>query len=359
MIVENFHQCFSYKKISFFFCMQDKRNEKRSRNDQEESISPKIKEKSQEYLESDRQAIFNAQGMARDEKCVDKNKYADKSADYYGNPIHRFKRNCVSNGYEMQYPNSQDMMYFKESNHSKTPYYEQSDIKNSKEIKKKSKQRVCSNCQTTNTPSWRRGGNGKTLLCNACGLYQKLHNRPRHYSVSSEGKTKALKGGLEKVICVACSNFYPIIKIKSSPNGAICENCYMYYKNNAIGGLPVKEPSMSYYNFPNYYPDDTHPYNTRYNNYIQPYNYAHPTGYDVDQYRNNYYYPQPGYDFDHKVNQYYYQYPEEFESRPAYECISGNDFETAVNAGVKGASCKAINKKNAYNQKFEESRKTE
>jgi GATA-binding protein 4 len=39
----------------------------------------------------------------------------------------------------------------------------------------------CSNCSTSTTPLWRKTDEGK-LLCNACGLYVKLHghNRPVH-----------------------------------------------------------------------------------------------------------------------------------------------------------------------------------
>lgn len=36
----------------------------------------------------------------------------------------------------------------------------------------------CINCQQTNTPLWRKNENGDPL-CNACGLYAKLHNRNR------------------------------------------------------------------------------------------------------------------------------------------------------------------------------------
>ena len=33
---------------------------------------------------------------------------------------------------------------------------------------------VCANCNTSQTTLWRRSANGEPV-CNACGLYQKLH----------------------------------------------------------------------------------------------------------------------------------------------------------------------------------------
>ncbi|EJU03832.1 glucocorticoid receptor-like protein, partial [Dacryopinax primogenitus] len=36
----------------------------------------------------------------------------------------------------------------------------------------------CANCHTTTTPLWRRDDSGNNI-CNACGLYQKLHGSRR------------------------------------------------------------------------------------------------------------------------------------------------------------------------------------
>lgn len=113
----------------------------------------------------------------------------------------------------------------------------------SKELKKKTKIRVCSNCQTMDTPSWRRGVNGKILLCNACGLYQKLHNRSRPYSINSEGKTKAMKSIFNKIRCVACNNAYPFTLIRSLSSGNMCEECYEYFKANVE--RPTSSKSMT------------------------------------------------------------------------------------------------------------------
>ncbi|SZF02161.1 unnamed protein product [Blumeria hordei] len=44
---------------------------------------------------------------------------------------------------------------------------------------------TCMNCQTSTTPLWRRDEVG-SVLCNACGLFLKLHGRPRPISLKTD-----------------------------------------------------------------------------------------------------------------------------------------------------------------------------
>ncbi|KAK5822384.1 hypothetical protein F5H01DRAFT_267440, partial [Linnemannia elongata] len=43
----------------------------------------------------------------------------------------------------------------------------------------------CTNCNTRTTPLWRRDADGNPL-CNACGLFLKLHGRTRPLSLKSD-----------------------------------------------------------------------------------------------------------------------------------------------------------------------------
>lgn len=44
---------------------------------------------------------------------------------------------------------------------------------------------ACTNCQTTTTSLWRRNSLGETV-CNACGLYYKLHNINRPLAMKKD-----------------------------------------------------------------------------------------------------------------------------------------------------------------------------
>ncbi|KAI8599211.1 hypothetical protein EDD21DRAFT_290531, partial [Dissophora ornata] len=43
----------------------------------------------------------------------------------------------------------------------------------------------CTNCDTKTTPLWRRDQEGNPL-CNACGLFLKLHGRTRPLSLKTD-----------------------------------------------------------------------------------------------------------------------------------------------------------------------------
>ena len=54
--------------------------------------------------------------------------------------------------------------------------------------------RMCTNCNTTNTPLWHQSPEGD-LLCNSCGLFLKLHGVVRPLSVTREVIKKRKHGG--------------------------------------------------------------------------------------------------------------------------------------------------------------------
>lgn len=55
----------------------------------------------------------------------------------------------------------------------------------------------CSNCSTTNTPLWRRNSQGHSL-CNACGLFLKLHGVVRPLSLKTDVIKKRNRGTKHK-----------------------------------------------------------------------------------------------------------------------------------------------------------------
>lgn len=81
----------------------------------------------------------------------------------------------------------------------------------------------CTNCHTTTTTLWRRNAEGEPV-CNACGLYMKLHGVPRPLAMKKEGiQTRKRKAK-------------NISKSKSGPSGCDVQT------PGAVSSSPTEEP---------------------------------------------------------------------------------------------------------------------
>ncbi|KAG0375844.1 hypothetical protein BGX24_008590 [Mortierella sp. AD032] len=85
---------------------------------------------------------------------------------------------------------------------------------------------VCSNCGTTEAPSWRRCRKSLTLLCNACGLYQNQHGKPRPVFRAKDGTIRMLRGTTEHEPCTICKATQSAFWKKNADNDCICNACY-------------------------------------------------------------------------------------------------------------------------------------
>ncbi|GAA5837206.1 hypothetical protein JCM3766R1_002159 [Sporobolomyces carnicolor] len=101
---------------------------------------------------------------------------------------------------------------------------------------------ICSHCGSITTPLWRRGPDDE-LLCNACGLYLKLHSKPRPKTFGkggAGGSKRALNGAAAKAaasgVPPVCSNcactstpMWRVLEGKLS-----CNACSLYYKLHKV-----------------------------------------------------------------------------------------------------------------------------
>ncbi|KAG9070252.1 hypothetical protein KI688_009587 [Linnemannia hyalina] len=85
--------------------------------------------------------------------------------------------------------------------------------------------KFCHNCKTTATPSWRRCPQGRILLCNACGLYQKLHGKARPFFRSKDGTIKIHRTLPEHDPCAFCKTTQTPVWRKGPDNLLICNGC--------------------------------------------------------------------------------------------------------------------------------------
>ncbi|KAG2185985.1 hypothetical protein INT43_002423, partial [Umbelopsis isabellina] len=90
---------------------------------------------------------------------------------------------------------------------------------------------MCSNCGATSTPLWRRSANDE-LLCNACGLYLKLHNAPRPKSLKPHVTRKDAKGEEDIIqpVCSNCNTTTTPLWRRDDDGSPLCNACGLYLK---------------------------------------------------------------------------------------------------------------------------------
>ncbi|KAG0240554.1 hypothetical protein BGW41_006815 [Actinomortierella wolfii] len=103
----------------------------------------------------------------------------------------------------------------------------------------------CTNCRTMSTPSWRRCPEGRRLLCNACGLFEKLHGRPRPTYLAKDGSIKIQRTVLPHDPCVRCSRRDSPQWFRGSNNEFICNACNELAKQQRALALGSAASSIS------------------------------------------------------------------------------------------------------------------
>lgn len=99
-----------------------------------------------------------------------------------------------------------------------------------------SEEPVCDNCRGTHTPLWRRGPNDE-LLCNACGVFYKVHKKHRpatlskyKYFGSPSSHISDTLSHETKIQCNNCSATATPMWRKAPDGSLLCNACALYFK---------------------------------------------------------------------------------------------------------------------------------
>ncbi|KAI9360595.1 hypothetical protein BD770DRAFT_384438 [Pilaira anomala] len=111
-----------------------------------------------------------------------------------------------------------------------TGYESPNKVKKSNSLSDGQSKPICTNCSATTTPLWRRSAEDE-LLCNACGLYQKLHNAPRPKTLKPHNTRKEAKDDeASQLVCSNCSTTTTPLWRRDDEGAPLCNACGLYLK---------------------------------------------------------------------------------------------------------------------------------